>query len=121
MICDRNDRIDASLLSDLPCFKNDVIVDVDELNNASDNIECLIIGNDCLNELNEIDLSRFVNVRMIDVGVTSLQKVESLVISISLIIDCSLIDLIFLSHYIQYRRLFILLHNKFEFVKNDDI
>ena len=88
VIYDGNDWIDVSLLGDLPCFKNDVIVSIDDLNNVSDVIECLMIGNECLNELNEIDLSRFVNVRMIDVGVGSLQKVESLVISCLMIIDC---------------------------------
>ena len=74
---DRIDWIDASLLGDLPCLKNDVIVDIDDLNNVSDVIECLIIGNYCLNELNEIDFSRFANVRLIDVGVYSLQNVNN--------------------------------------------
>ena len=74
---DRIDWIDASLLGDLPCLKNDVIVDVDDLANVSDVIECLIIGNYCLNELNEIDFSRFMNVRLIDVGVYSLQNVNN--------------------------------------------
>ena len=77
MIYNRNGWIDASLLSDLPCLKNDVIVSVDDLNNASDSIECLIIGNECLNQLNEIDFSRFMNVRLIDVGVYSLQNVNN--------------------------------------------
>ena len=74
---DRIDWIDASLFADLPCLKNDVIVDIDDLNNVSDVIECLIIGNYCLNELNEIDFSRFMNVRLIDVGVYSLQNVNN--------------------------------------------
>ena len=69
------------MLSDHVDFKNDVVVNIDELNNVSDVIECLIIGNGCLNELNDIDFSRFVNVRMIDIGVESLQEVESVMIS----------------------------------------
>ena len=69
------------MLGDLPCLKNDVIVDVDDLANVSDVIECLIIGNYCLNELNEIDFYRFANVRLIDIGYGSLKNVESVLIS----------------------------------------
>ena len=88
VIYDRNDWIDASLLGDLPCFKNDVIFNVDDLNNVSDGIECLIIANDCLNGLNKIDLSRFVNVRMIDIGADCLKNVKNVLISSLMIIDC---------------------------------
>ena len=69
------------MFADLPCLKNDVIVNVDELANVSDVIECLRIGNYCLNELNEIDFSRFVHVRLIDIGYGSLKNVESVLIS----------------------------------------
>ena len=69
------------MLGDHICFKNDVIVNVNEWNNVSDTIECLIIGNDCLNELNGIDFSGYVNVRMIDVGVESLYGVVNVIIS----------------------------------------
>ena len=78
---DRIDWIDASLFADLPCLKNDVIVNVDDLANVSDVIECLRIVNYCLNELNEIDFSRFVYVRLIDIGYGSLKNVESVLIS----------------------------------------
>ena len=54
MVYDRNDWIDASLLGELPYLKNDEIVSVDDLNNVSCGIECLVIGNDCLNELDKI-------------------------------------------------------------------
>ena len=84
---DRIDWIDASLLGDLPCLKNDVIVSIDDLNNVSDVIECLIIGNYCLNELNEIDFYRFANVRLIDVGVNSLVKMNNVLISSLMIYD----------------------------------
>ena len=69
------------MLSDHVDFKNDVVVNIDELNNVSDVIECLIIGNYCLNELNEIDFYRFANVRLIDVGVNSLVKMNNVLIS----------------------------------------
>ena len=75
------------MLGDLPCFKNDVIVDVNELNSISDVIECMIVGNDCLNELDKIDFSRFVNVRTIDVGLDSLKNVKSVMISSMMIVD----------------------------------
>ena len=78
---DRIDWIDASLFADLPCLKNDVIVDIDDLNNVSDVIECLRIGNYCLNELNVIDFSRFMNVIMVHVGYKSLQNVNNVLIS----------------------------------------
>ena len=84
---DRIDWIDASLFADLPCLKNDVIVNVDELANVSDVIECLRIGNYCLNELNEIDFYRFANVRLIDVGVNSLVKMNNVLISSLMIYD----------------------------------
>ena len=74
------------MLPDLLCLKNDVIVSVDSLNNVSDTIEYLIIGNDCLNELNEIDFSRFGNVRMSDVGCNALRNVKNVMIS-SMMID----------------------------------
>ena len=67
-------------------MKNDEIVSVDDLNNVSCGIECLVIGNDCLNELDKIDLSRFVNVRMIDVGCNCLQHIEHIALS-SMMID----------------------------------
>ena len=69
------------MLDDLPCFKNDVIVSIDDLNNVSDVIECLRIGNYCLNELNVIDFSRFMNVIMVHVGYKSLQNVNNVLIS----------------------------------------
>ena len=75
------------MFADLPCLKNEVIFTVDDLNNVSDSIDSLIIGNGCLNELNEIDFSRFVYVRMIDIGVDSLRCVKSVVISGLIIYD----------------------------------
>ena len=69
------------MLGDFPCLKNDVIVDVDDLNSLSSTIETLIVGNECLNKLTEIDLSKYVYVRMIDVGYDSLKNVMSVVIS----------------------------------------
>ena len=78
------------MLGDLPCFKYDPIISIDDFNQSSINIECLMIGNWCLNkrneneELKEIDLTRFVNVRVIDIGSYSLQNVEILKISSSL-------------------------------------
>ena len=84
---DRIDWIDASLLSDLPCFKYDSIISNGDLNNVSDGIENLIIGNGCLNELKRIHFSRFMNVRMIDVGYDSLGNVESVVISSLMVYD----------------------------------
>ena len=75
------------MLSDHVDFKNDVVVNIDELNNVSDVIECLIIGNGCLNELKRIHFSRFMNVRMIDVGYDSLGNVESVVISSLMVYD----------------------------------
>ena len=74
------------MLDNLPCYKYDSIISIDDLNNVSDGIEYLIIGNGCLNELSVIDFSRFVNVRMIDVGMDSFRKVESVLIS-SMMID----------------------------------
>ena len=74
------------MLGDLPYLKTIPIVSLDDLNNASFGIECLVIGNDCLNELGFIEFSGFVNVRMIDVGYYSLQYIEQLVL-FSMMID----------------------------------
>ena len=80
------------MLGDLPCFKYDPIISIDDFNQSSINIEYLMIGNWCLNkrneneELKEIDLTRFVNVRVIDIGSYSLKNISSLSIS-SMMID----------------------------------
>ena len=78
------------MLGDLPCFKFNVIEYLEDLTFTSASIEYLMIGNWCLNkrneneELKEIDLTRFVNVRMIDIGDNSLRSIKILKISSSL-------------------------------------
>ena len=91
VIYDRNDWIDASLLGELPCFEYTAITSLDGLNNVCDSIECLMIGNGCLNPVGsytsvpDIDFSRFLNVRVFSVGEGSLMNMNTIVIS-SLII-----------------------------------
>lgn len=66
-----------------------------DFNSVSNSIECLIIGYDCLNkvdgkrnkELKMIDFSRFVNVRIIDIGSDSLDNIQSITIESVMIGD----------------------------------
>ena len=82
---------------DLPKLTTFTTGDYSFYETTSLRLDSLIIGNGCLNELSAIDFSRFVNVRMIDVGMISFGKVESVLISSMMIDDNWLIDLIFLN------------------------
>ena len=125
------------MLGDRPCLKNVIIHSFDDLNSLSDDVEVLVIGDSCLNKvdddddendmiddendtnddesdtndddesdmndtndderglecdddyddyLNEIDFSRFTNVRVIDIGCKSLMIVNTVIIS-SIVIE----------------------------------
>lgn len=90
------------MFADLPCLKYDVIVSLHDFDCVSEDIEYLIIGNGCLNKaygdiLDMIDFSVFVNVRVLDVGMYSLQNVKNVDISSMILSDQIVIELIFLN------------------------
>ena len=96
MISHNESFVDASLFENCYCFKYDVVCSKDDFDyNLPDDVEEIMIGNECMQSETEIDFSRFENVTVIDVGYKSLEGVKNLNLT-SMIIDVRLIDLIFL-------------------------
>ena len=96
MISHNESFVDASLFENCYCFKYDVVCSMEDFSNLPEDVEGIVIGNECMRSENEIKFSRFENVTVIDVGYNSLQKVTNLYLT-SMIIDVRLIDLIFLN------------------------
>ena len=95
MISHNESFVDASLFENCYCFKYDVVCSKDDFNNLPDDVEGIMIGNECMQSETEIDFSIFENVTVIDVGYKSLESVTNLILE-GMIIDVRLIDLIFL-------------------------
>ena len=79
--------VDASLCHSCSCFIYNVVCSLSELNPLNNNIERLVIGNDCMQSVTSISFSQFNRLNVIDVGDNSLVKVISLSLSSSLIDD----------------------------------
>ena len=83
------------MIGDHPYLQYDSFYFFKNMECVSDSIECLTIGDGCLNEendfengeLNEIDLSRFVNVRVISIGNGSCNCIKNVVIMSIMIVD----------------------------------
>ena len=83
--------LDASLFEDCYCFKYDVVCSMKDFSSLPEDVEGIVIGNECMQSENEIKFSRFENVTVIDVGCKSLESVKNLYLT-SMIIDVRLID-----------------------------